>query len=245
MQAARKAIPQDAIEPAQRPLRVVLPKKGRLCAAFNEALARGGIALEKENARHDFGTLRADGQRMPETEALTMRAGDALRALAAGAADIAVVGLDALREFNAGAGAVAVESIVPLGLAPCALYIAAPQNAAITGAADLAGLRIATSLPGILRAFLDDAGVDGVTIVECEGGVEDTVRLGLADAVCDLVETGTTLAANGLAPVLKVMDSEAVLVTAAAPRSAADRAALAAVAHTLVRAARLRQPAFA
>ena len=245
MQAAQKTIPQGVIEPAQRPLRVVLPKKGRLCAAFAEALARSGIALEKDNPRHDFGTLRAKGRRMPETEALTMRAGDALRALAAGAADMAVVGLDTLREFNAGANPLAAENIVPLGLAPCALYIAAPQGATIAAAADLAGLRIATSLPGILRAFLDDAGVAGATIVECEGGVEDTVRLGLADAVCDLVETGTTLAANGLVPMLKVMDSEAVLVTAAAPRSATDRAALAAVAHTLVRATRPRQPAFA
>ncbi|MBU0800776.1 MAG: ATP phosphoribosyltransferase, partial [Alphaproteobacteria bacterium] len=69
-------------------------------------------------------------------------------------------------------------------------------------------------------------GVENVSIVECEGGVEDMVRLGLADAVCDLVETGSTLDANGLQKVLKVMDSEAVLVTSPQARTAQDAATL-------------------
>ena len=195
-----------------RPLRIVVPKKGRLCTAFNDAMNAGGLSIEKNNERLDFGTLRDQENTLSNVEALQMRGYDALRTLAAGAADMAVVGLDMLREFNAQNPALADAAVTKLGLTPCALYIAAAADAYVAQPRDLQGLRVATSFPGLLGAWLVENGVTGATIVECEGGVEDMIRLGLADAVCDLVETGGTLAANGLEKKMKVLDSEAVLV---------------------------------
>lgn len=222
-------VQQNAVPAPARALRFAVPKKGRLQAAFAAVMAANGLAVEKDNARQDFGRLTRSGKDTG-VEALMMRGYDALRKMAAGAADMTVVGLDMLREFNATAARpVTGCAIVPLGLAPCALYIAAPEGLAVQGARDLTGLRIATSFPGIVREWLDQAGVAGAEIVTFDGGVEDSVRLGLADVVCDLVETGTTLAANGLRPCVKVMDSEAVLVV----RADRDDARLRAVAAQL------------
>lgn len=220
-----------------RPLRVVIPKKGRLSLAFAAVMAADGLRVDKDNARQDFGVLRDDNGTAMGVEALQMRSNDALRTMAAGAADMAIVGLDMLREFNARNDALADAAVTKLGMAPCALYIATPAAMAADNARDLAGLRVATSFPGVLAAWLAENAVADVTIVECEGGVEDMVRLGLADAVCDLVETGNTLAANGLEKRMKVMDSEAVLVIrAAAPAGAED------VARRLCAAARQQAP---
>lgn len=203
---------QNATE-QQRPLRCAFPKKGRLNTAFAAVLADAGLRIVKENPRHDFGTLRAQNLDDIAIEVLTMRGTDALRVLAAGAADMVVVGRDMLAEFNAAAQNTLADCLVePLPLAACALYIAAPRDLRVEDACDLEGKRIATSFPALTQAWLAARGVNA-TMVPCDGGVEDMVRLGLADAVCDLVETGTTLAANGLQAVLKVMDSGAVMVT--------------------------------
>lgn len=234
--AQQKPGPPAAAFPA-RPPRFAVPKKGRLQQVFAALMAQAGLAVAKADARQDFGVLRdADGA--TGVEALVMRGPDALRTMAAGAADMAVVGLDMLREFNAAARAAAENTldecaVLPLGLARCRLTVAAPEGRAIAAPADLQGLRIATSFPGILREWLAAQGVGGVSIVAYDGGVEDSVRLGLADVVCDLVETGTTLAANGLRPVLTVMDSEAVLVM----RRDADCEGLRTVAQRLRQAA--------
>jgi ATP phosphoribosyltransferase len=213
-------------------LRVILPKKGRLCTAFAAVLDEAGLRLDKQSSRHDFGVLHGDD--MPPIEALTMRNSDALRTLAAGAADMAVVGLDMLHEFNAAShGALNDCTIEPLGLAPCALYIAAPVTKIVNTPRALDGCRIATSFPGILQAWLARHEVQNITIVECEGGVEDMIRLGLADVICDLVETGGTLAANGLQKIMKVMDSEAVLVSRPQTRNRQDQATLQRVSQKL------------
>lgn len=225
---AKATITTAASAPEDNRLRVIVPKKGRLCAAFAAAMEKGGMRLEKQNARHDFGMLRDEQNMLQDVEALTMRGTDALRTMAAGAADMAVVGLDMLREFNAQQAALRGARVERLGLAPCALYIAAREEAALYGPADLAGARIATSFPGVLAGWLEDNNVQGVQIVPCDGGVEDMIRLGLADAICDLVETGGTLAANGLEKRIKVLDSEAVLVIAPRPgraQAAQDAAA--------------------
>lgn len=204
-----------------RPLRIVVPKKGRLSTAFNDAMNAGGLRIEKTNERLDFGMLRDAEDVLRGVEALQMRGYDALRTVATGAADMAVVGLDMLREFNAQKPGLTDASVTRLSLTPCALYIAAAGDAEIAEPRDLQGLRVATSFPGLLGAWLAENDVTGVDIVECEGGVEDMIRLGLADAICDLVETGGTLAANGLEKKMKVLESEAVLVVrAGAPADA-------------------------
>ena len=227
LKTVEKTSAADASAQAQERVRIIIPKKGRLSAAFAEAMEKDGLRLEKDNPRHDYGTLRDTQNTLQNVEALTMRSTDALRALAAGAADMAVVGLDMLREFNAHNPALRGARVDALGLTPCALFIAAPVNSTVSAPQDLQGLRIATSFPGVLAAWLTDNNVTGVTVVECEGGVEDMVRLGLADVVCDLVETGGTLAANGLEKRMKVLDSQAVLVSAPRARFAGDVAPVA------------------
>lgn len=236
------AIPQIAPAPAARPLRIAVPKKGRLCAAFEAAMDAEGLRVEKSNPRLDFGMLRDAQDSLRGVEALQMRSNDALRAVAAGAADMAVVGLDMLREFNAHNPALDGAIVQPLGLTPCGLYIAAPAGMDVADADALRGMRIATSFPGVLSTWLAAQGVYDAAIIECEGGVEDMVRLGLADVVCDLVETGSSLAANNLEKKMKVLDSQAVLVIAAPAR---DNAACAVVAERISRAAARVAPVYA
>jgi ATP phosphoribosyltransferase len=223
-------------------LRIIIPKKGRLCTAFAAAMEKGELRVEKKSPRHDFGTLKDSQNTLQNVEALTMRSTDALRTMAAGAADMAVVGLDMLREFNAQNPALLEARVERLGLTPCALYIAVPEKSGVAMPQDLNGTRIATSFPGVLAAWLAENDVEGVDIVPCEGGVEDMVRLGLADAVCDLVETGGTLAANGLEKRMKVMDSEAVLVIA--PRAGYQQASERTASAVCAAAARM-VPAYA
>lgn len=271
--AARRERVTDMV--MDRPVRFIIPKKGRLRAAFEPVMAAAGITLERAGERLDYGLMSVDGNDGTDgaqdteisVESLFMRPTDALRALAAGVADMVLVGRDVLREFNEAAAPeedllrpVAVAGIrtestpmyatdavrpvdkvqgnpsakdqgaedplsgrqwrvIELALAPCALRLAVPDVVAAASAqagpaATLAGCRIATSYPAVLRGWLRAQAIDGVEIVPCEGGVEDQVRLGRADAVCDLVETGTTLAANGLTALWTVMESRAVLVCA-------------------------------
>lgn len=97
-----------------------------------------------------------------------------------------------------------------LGFGQCRLAVAAPDAWQWTGAAQLAGKRIATSYPGLLRQWLEAQGVDA-EIVLLSGSVEIAPRLGQAEAICDLVSSGATLAANQLKPVETILESEAVL----------------------------------
>ncbi len=101
--------------------------------------------------------------------------------------------------------------MLPLGFGACSLVLAVPRDAEPTAAADLAGCRIATSFPRVTAAFLDAEGVEA-QVVEVRGAVEVTPQLGVADAVVDLVASGSTLRMNGLRPIATLLASEAVLV---------------------------------
>jgi ATP phosphoribosyltransferase len=98
-----------------------------------------------------------------------------------------------------------------------------PADSGLTAIEDLAGLRVATAHPNAARRFFKTAGV-AVDIVSISGAVEVAPRLGLAEAIVDLVSTGSTLVMNGLRPIADVLESEAVLIanpTALVERSAA------------------------
>src|SRR5690606_5625703 len=92
----------------------------------------------------------------------------------------------------------------------CRLDIAVPDGVEWSGPAQLSGLRIATSYPALLRQWLEAQGIDA-GVVTLSGSVEIAPRLGQADAVCDLVSSGATLAANRLVPVMTLLRSQAVL----------------------------------
>jgi len=201
----------------ERPFRFVLPKKGRLADAFKDIAEKSALDFKPCGPRRDDGML-TDGQlNFAPVNALLLDADDALDTLDAGAADLAIVGRNSFEEkrsramlenraFNVRVAAVFSS------VSACSLWIAAPENAPVTRPADLAGLRIATSYPTTLELWLKKNAVKGVTIVPRKGSVEGCVALGLADAICDIVESGATQKAYGLSKSLKLFDSSAVLI---------------------------------
>lgn len=199
------------------PVRVIFPKKGRLADDFGDIAGKAGIQVEKKS-RQDFGTGFDVRGRLPSFEVLVQRPGDALACLDAGVAQLAVVGRDRLQEAfceAAEAGRTLPVSVrQDFGLSVCSLCIAGPAGMDIRTPRDLAGMTVATSYPCTLRAWLADKGVEGVKVVTREGGLEDTIRLGIADVICDIVDTGNTLRANGLVPYdgMTLLESSAVLV---------------------------------
>jgi ATP phosphoribosyltransferase len=112
-----------------------------------------------------------------------------------------------------------VVQLAELGFARCTLEAAVPTGAAQQELADLAGLRIATSYPVSTRAALEERGVEA-DLVTISGSVEAAPRLGLSDAVADLVSTGSTASVNGLRRIGRLLTSEAVLI---ASRDALDQ----------------------
>ena len=106
-----------------------------------------------------------------------------------------------------------------LGFSRCRLMLAAPKEWEDKSAKAFAGMRIATSYPGLTAAFFKREGIDG-TPVMMKGSVEVAPRLKIADAVCDIVSTGATLDANGLAQAATVFESQAVLIRNTQPLGA-------------------------
>lgn len=200
----------------ERPLRFILPKKGRLKEDLKAVLAGTNLDFQKENDRHDYGYFYDRKGALEVFEGLTQRPGDALTKLSKGVAELAIVGLDKFVEVRSAAQeegrTLNCEVTDSFNMSACALYIAAPENANITEPADLSGKTIATSYPATLRRWLADNGVCNANVEYAEGGIEDYVRLGLADAVMDVVDSGRTLEANGLQKCMKLYDSTAVLV---------------------------------
>lgn len=123
-----------------------------------------------------------------------------------GVADYGIVGANVLRE-----NVFSVDQVKSLGFGRCTLVIAVPEKTNVQNVTELEGERIATSYPNSLRAFLRQQGVDAA-IVEVQGSVEAAPALGLADAICDLTQTGNTLRENGLRVIATVYESEAVLI---------------------------------
>ena len=123
-----------------------------------------------------------------------------------GVVDVGITGANLVAEAQAG-----VETLAELGFAHCTLEAAVPEDSAHQRVEDLDGLRVATAYPVSTRLLLDARGVT-VELVPVSGSVEATPRLGLADAIVDLVSTGSTMDANGLRRVGVLFESQAVLV---------------------------------
>ena len=181
-------------------LRLAIQKSGRLF--------EGTHALLKEcDIEFDLGksALKSRAYDFP-VEFYFLRDDDIPTYVADGVADAGIVGLNALKESGA-----EVTIAEPLGFGRCRLSLAVPKGTLYREPGTLAGKRIATSHPRILRDFLKAKGV-GAHIHELSGSVEIAPSIGLAEAICDLVSTGSTLASNGLVEVETVLESEAVLI---------------------------------
>jgi ATP phosphoribosyltransferase len=198
-------------------LRIAMQKSGRLSDVSQDLLARCGLKFRQSRDK-----LFCFGESMP-IDLLLVRDDDIPGLIAQGVCDLGIVGRNVLREQSLAAAARAepepARELCALGFGRCRLSIALPQDAHYAEPAQLAGLRIATTYPALLGAWLQDNGVDA-GIVVLSGSVEIAPRLGTADAICDLVSSGATLAANQLREVATLLDSEAVL--AGAVNEAAD-----------------------
>ncbi|HLI16659.1 MAG TPA: ATP phosphoribosyltransferase [Rhodanobacteraceae bacterium] len=184
-------------------LRIAVQKSGRLSDPCFDLLDRCGLRFRRSrDGLFCFG----DGE---PVDLLLVRDDDIPGLIGQGVCDLGIVGRNVLAEFGGGA----LRSLRDLGFGCCRLAIAVPQERAYTGPASLAGLRIATSYPNLLKGWLERQGV-AAEVVTLAGSVEIAPRLGTADAICDLVQSGATLIANQLREVDCVLGSEAVLVAA-------------------------------
>jgi len=202
-------------------LRIGLPSKGRLSEAAAELLHDAGLAFRRTDR-----ALFARCRDMP-VEVTFLRTDDIPVLAEEGAIDLGITGADLVAEHcrhpleDSGAGLI---PRLDLGIGSCRLAICVPEKSAVSSPGDLQGTRIATSFPNITRAWLAERGVT-VHLVELSGSVEVMISLGVADAIVDLVETGSTLAANQLRILDEIGRYETVLVQNRARRHAdlADR----------------------
>jgi len=184
-----------------RRLTMALPSKGRLREPSWSLLEASGVSPQEPGERVlQSHCLNAD------IDLLFVRADDVPEYVQDGVVDCGITGLDLVHERGA-----EVEVLLRLGFGKCSLQAAVSIEDAAQGIEDLAGRRIATSHPRIAAQVLKERGIKA-ELVQVTGSVEISPRLGLADAVIDLVSTGSTLRTNGLRSIGKVFDSEAVLV---------------------------------
>lgn len=192
-----------------KPLRIAVQKKGRLLDESIQLLKECGIKID--NGRDQ---LKAAARNFP-IEVLYLRNSDIPQYIQDGVADIGIIGENTIIEKKK-----EVEIVQQLGFSKCRLSLATPKEMAYTSVQDLDGKRIATSYPVSLQLFLDKNNVKA-DIHEISGSVEIAPNIGLADAICDLVSTGSTLFKNGLEEQEIVLKSQAVI--AASPKIDAER----------------------
>jgi ATP phosphoribosyltransferase len=185
-------------------LRIAVPNKGSLSETAAAMLAEAGY-----KGRRDPKDLHAIDP-LNDVEFFYLRPKDIATYVGSGALDVGITGRDLLLDARM-PGAREIEA---LGFGGSTFRFAGPPGR-FTELADLEGMRVATAYPGLVDAYLDEHGV-AVDLVPLDGAVESAVELGVADAVADVVSTGTTLRQAGLeifGPVL--LESDAVLITGA------------------------------
>ena len=191
-------------------LHIALQKSGRLADSSRDLLRDAGLRIEggKNSLTARVGNFAA--------ELMFVRDDDIPTFVSDGVCEFGIVGQNVLQEFALGSPATSCEVLAELGFGHCTLKIAVPEGFQYDGPKSLAGSRIATSYPRLLRRFLEDHGVTA-EVVEMNGAVELAPRLQISNFVCDLVSTGATLEANGLKAVETVLESEAVLIRTRKP----------------------------
>lgn len=180
-------------------LKVAVQKSGRLLDDSIQLLKECGIRIDNGKQQ-----LRAPARNFP-LDVLYLRNSDIPQYVQDGVADIGIVGENTIVEKQK-----KLVKVLPLGFSKCRLSIAVPKNANYPGASFLDGKRIATSYPNSLRQFLKEKQLNA-EIHEIAGSVEIAPNIGLADAICDLVSTGSTLFKNGLEEKDIILQSQACI----------------------------------
>jgi ATP phosphoribosyltransferase len=191
-----------AAQATQARLKIAVPSKGRLREPAVELLHDAGLAPETPGDR-----ALAFACRNAPVEALLVRADDIPEYVQDGVVDCGITGLDIVREQSP-----AVTVLGKLGFGACTLEAAVPTESDARNLGDLAGARVATSFPRLVRELIPDS-----ELVDVHGSVELAPRLGLADAIVDLVSSGSTLRTNGLRSLGVLLESEAVLIAPLEP----------------------------
>jgi ATP phosphoribosyltransferase len=177
-----------------------IPGKGRLADVSAELLKEAGLSFRRQE-RGLFARVRE----LP-IDVTFLRAEDIPVLCAEGAIEMGITGSDLVAETGA-----SVATRLELGVGQCRLAVCVPESSPARGAADLAGARVATSFPNVTCRFFAERGA-ATHLVNLSGSVEVMIALGVADAIVDLVETGSTLAANQLRVLENVGEFSTVLV---------------------------------
>ncbi|WP_045730400.1 ATP phosphoribosyltransferase [Pseudarthrobacter chlorophenolicus] len=181
-------------------LRVAVPNKGSLSEAASAMLSEAGYRQRRDS--RELVMVDPDN----DIEFFFLRPRDIAVYVGRGTLDVGITGRDLLLDAE-----VEAEELLPLGFAASTFRFAGPVGD-FASAEELEGKRLATSYDGLLRGYLAERGINA-KVVRLDGAVESSVRLGVADAIADVVETGNTLKAAGMEifgdPILK---SEAVLI---------------------------------
>jgi ATP phosphoribosyltransferase len=181
-------------------LRIAIQKSGRLQGGSLELLRESGLSFSNGKDQ-----LKTQARNFP-VEVLFLRDDDIPQYVEDKVADIGIVGENIFVEKQK-----SNKLVKRLDFAKCRLSIAVPRSENYMGVKSLHGKNIATTYPNIVRKFLAKHGVEA-GIHEISGSVEIAPGIGLADAICDIVSTGSTLLSNGLREVEIVMQSEAVVI---------------------------------
>jgi len=184
-------------------IRIAIQKSGRLNTESLALLKSCGIAIDNGKDQ-----LKAAARNFP-VEVFFLRNGDIPQYLRDGVVDLAILGSNTLVEKGQD-----LEIIEQLGFSKCRVSIALPKGSTYTGVNDLAGKKIATSYPNTVKQFLKENQIEADLHI-INGSVEIAPNIGLADAICDIVSSGSTLFKNNLTEVVRILDSEAVLVQGA------------------------------
>ena len=197
------------MDSSEQRIKIAVQKTGRLTEHSQDLLERCGLKLTKSKDR-----LFCHGENMP-IDLLLVRDDDIPGLVSEGICDMGIVGLNVVEEkrleLEANDRKALFMQVAELDFGHCRLSLAAPDGANYLGLESLKNKKIATSYVRLLSDFLRKNSVQAETVY-FSGAVEIAPRLGIADFVCDLVSTGSTLEANGLREVEVLLDSEAIVI---------------------------------
>ncbi|MCI5056007.1 MAG: ATP phosphoribosyltransferase [Flavobacteriales bacterium] len=180
---------------------IAIQKKGRLSEKSMDLLRSAGISISNGSSK-----LKAVASNYP-IEVLFLRDDDIPQYVENGVADLGILGQNEVLEKQKD-----VQHVLKLGFGKCRMSMAIPKNVTYTGEDHFENKTVATSYPNILKNYFQENKING-KIEEISGSVEIAPSIGLADAVFDIVSTGSTLTLNGLKEVRTILKSEAVLIS--------------------------------
>jgi ATP phosphoribosyltransferase len=183
-------------------MRIALPNKGRLADSALELFELAGLKAEFRAERALVAKLGT------EFQAIFVRAQDIPEFVADGAAELGITGRDLVEESSRPE----VSELLDLGFGRCRLIVAVRDESAVGAPADLpGGTRVATSFPRLARRYFEGLGTS-IQVVTISGAAEIAPHLGVAEAIVDLVSTGSTLRVNGLKEIGTIIESSALLI---------------------------------